>query len=173
MSRAERVLAPDYAQGLAELPLDEVRAKRAESEQVETDLSYLRRLLQGRVDILRAERARRSGGGGPVLAHLAEVLAGPSGPPFGMGRHQAVDPSEQAQRRVDELAGEVDLTDLAAVPDPDLARVLSACETEERSVSDRRKRVQAVMDALSAEVAARYKDGRASVADLLAGGRRP
>ena len=172
MSRAERVLAPDYVQGLAELPLDEVRAKRAESEQVETDLSYLRRLLQGRIDILRAERARRSGEGGPVLAKLAEVLAGPTAPPYGMGRHQAVDPSEQAQRRVDELAGEVDLTDLAAVADADLDRVLAACEAEERSVSGRRKQVQAVMDALSAEIAARYRDGRASVSDLLSGGRQ-
>ena len=34
--------------------------RRRDAEQEETDLSYLRRLLQGRIDILRSEQARRA-----------------------------------------------------------------------------------------------------------------
>ena len=50
---ADRVLAEDYLSGLAEAPLDEVRSLRDEAEQEEVDLSYIRRLIQGRMDIVR------------------------------------------------------------------------------------------------------------------------
>ena len=62
--RVDRVLAPDYLVGLSQLSLEEVRARRAEAEQEEVDLSYARRLLQGRVDILRAEQDYRATDGG-------------------------------------------------------------------------------------------------------------
>ena len=38
------------------LSMDELRAKRAESQAIETGLSYLRRLAQGRLDIVAAEQ---------------------------------------------------------------------------------------------------------------------
>ena len=57
--RIDRVLAEGYLDDLPNIPLDEVRALRGEAEQEETDLSYLRRLLQGRMDILRAELVNR------------------------------------------------------------------------------------------------------------------
>ncbi|HVV90822.1 MAG TPA: hypothetical protein VHB53_10035, partial [Solirubrobacterales bacterium] len=59
--RIDRVLSDGYLDGLTELPLAEVRELRNEAEQEEADLSYVRRLLQGRVDIIRAELARRRG----------------------------------------------------------------------------------------------------------------
>ena len=57
--RIDRVLAADYLEGLQGLPLAEVRQLRADAEQEEVDLSYLRRMIQGRLDILRAELNRR------------------------------------------------------------------------------------------------------------------
>src|SRR3712207_2206823 len=60
--RIDRVLGEGFLDGLRELPLQEVRARRREAEEEEADLSYVRRLLQGRSDILRAEIARRGGG---------------------------------------------------------------------------------------------------------------
>jgi hypothetical protein len=45
------------------LRLPELRALRRQAQQHEADLSYVRRLLQGRIDILRAELARRGGSG--------------------------------------------------------------------------------------------------------------
>src|ERR1051325_8165902 len=59
--RIDRVLSEGYLDGLGELPIAEVRVLRQEAEQEEADLSYLRRLLQGRVDIIQAELARRRG----------------------------------------------------------------------------------------------------------------
>lgn len=46
---------------LERLGLDQLRALRRETLEQEADLSYLRRLLQGRMDILRAELDRRPG----------------------------------------------------------------------------------------------------------------
>ena len=57
--RIDRVLAPEYLDGLDGLGMEELRSRKAEAEQEETDLSYARRLLQGRLDILRAEREAR------------------------------------------------------------------------------------------------------------------
>ncbi len=45
---------------LTALSLPELRTLRREAQRDEADLSYLRRLLQGRIDILRAELARRT-----------------------------------------------------------------------------------------------------------------
>ncbi len=61
--RIDRVLGPGYLSGLGELPLKVLRERRDEAAQEETDLSYLRRLLHARIDIVRAEQARRSSGG--------------------------------------------------------------------------------------------------------------
>ena len=61
--RIDKVLSEGYADNLADLDLDELRSRRREAEQEEADLSYVRRMLQGRMDILRAELSRRAGGG--------------------------------------------------------------------------------------------------------------
>ncbi|MDQ4093290.1 MAG: aerial mycelium formation protein, partial [Actinomycetota bacterium] len=50
--RIDRVLHPGYVAGLSELALAEVRARRDDAAQEETDLSYLRRLLHARIDIV-------------------------------------------------------------------------------------------------------------------------
>ncbi|HVT66077.1 MAG TPA: aerial mycelium formation protein [Mycobacteriales bacterium] len=169
--RIHRLLAADYLAGLAERPLAELRGMRAEAEQEETDLSFLRRLLQGHVDILRAERDRRRGDGpaGSLVEALPGILADERVPSHGLGRHAAVEPSDiDAHRRyVEALVGDGDLSDLAALEDPALARMLDVLEREEAEVSARRRLVQGVMDTLTVELGRRYQDGEANVADLL------
>ncbi|MEU9284194.1 AmfC protein [Streptomyces sp. NPDC048275] len=49
------------ARDLALLRLPALRTLRRDAQRDEADLSYVRRLLQGRIDILRAELARRGG----------------------------------------------------------------------------------------------------------------
>src|SRR2546421_12864725 len=63
--RLDRVLDPGYLEGLADRPVDEVSAMKAECTELETEVSFVRRLAQGRIDILDAERDRRANGGGP------------------------------------------------------------------------------------------------------------
>ena len=168
--RIDRVLAEDYLDGMPGLPLDEVRALRAEAEQEETDLSYLRRLVQGRIDIVRAERARRDGTGGNLVDQLATILADePRSPSRGLGRHSSLEPSrtDSHRRHLEALVADVDLSDVGNVSDDDLAGLLETLQSEEQAVSRKRRAVQGVADACSAEITRRYRDGEADVSTLL------
>ena len=170
--RIDRVLAEDYLSGIATLPMDEVRSLRKEAEQEETDLSYLRRLLQGRLDILRAELGRRAGtSSGDLVDSLPQILAdeGTSSSPRGLGRHMSAEPSraDSHRRHVEALVADVDLSNPAAHDEASLNRALEALEREEQQVSDKRRAVQQVMDACTSEIPRRYRDGDADVSDLL------
>ena len=174
--RIDRVLAPDYVQDLTTLPLAEVRSRRDDAAQEETDLSYLRRLLHGRIDIVKAEQQRRrEGGSSSVVERLVEILAdnvvGPT--PSGSGRHQTLEPSraEAHRRHVEALVSDTDLSNVGSLPDERLDLALHTYAAEEKSVSERRREVQKVVDALNNEIGARYKAGSASVDTLLAAER--
>jgi hypothetical protein len=66
---------------LSSLSDDELRAMIDELEHEEDDVSLERRVIHGRIDILRAERARRKRGGNWDPDRLADVLAhGADGP---------------------------------------------------------------------------------------------
>jgi len=163
--RIDRVLAPDYLADLPAQSMETVRARRRDAEQEETDLSYLRRLLQGRIDILRAELARRSGdgaaaaeatlaaGGGDasLVERLTSILTDDNepSPTHGLGRHITVEPSraDQHRRHVESLIADVDLSDPAQHSKESLDEVLAALQREEHNVSEQRRAVQAVMDA--------------------------
>jgi hypothetical protein len=170
--RIDRVLDPGYVADLGELTLGEVRARRDDAAQEETDLSYLRRLLHARIDIVRAEQQRRrDGGSAPVVAELARILTPNAvGPATGSGRFQTLEPSRaQAHHRaVEALVADVDLSDVGSLSSEQLDTALQAYRTEEASVSRRRREVQDVMDTFNAEIGARYASGAASVDELLA-----
>ena len=72
--RIDRVLDPGFIAEAGSLDLAELRARRDDAEAEEADISYLRRLLQGRLDILRAELVRRSQGGDLDVAGLRAAL---------------------------------------------------------------------------------------------------
>ena len=73
--RIDRVLSPDYTSGIEQHALGDVRALRDEAAQEETDLSYLRRVLHARIDIVRAEqRRRREDGSRSVVEQLDRAL---------------------------------------------------------------------------------------------------
>jgi hypothetical protein len=168
--RIDKVLSEGYADNLAGLDLDELRRRRREAEQEEADLSYVRRMLQGRMDILRAELARRAGGGEKIVEHLAGVLADSSRSDHGLGRFLRVEPSrvDEHRRLVEQIIADVGVSDVEHHTDDELHESLGRLEGFEHSISEDRHAVQTVMDALTAEVAARYKSGAASVDDLLA-----
>src|ERR1700759_1862431 len=168
--RLDRVLDPSFLSGVADRSIDEVRGLRDEAAQEETDLSYLRRLLHARIDIVRFEQQRRAEGGtGSVLDQLPRILADNAlGPAAGRGRHQTVEPSraESHRRHVEALLADTGLSDVATLTDADLTESAEAYSAEEASVSDHRIRVQQVMDACNDEIGRRYKDGSASIDDL-------
>lgn len=168
--RIDKVLAEDFVTGLDTLPLADIRERRREAEQEETDLSYLRRVLQGRLDILRAEMARRSGEETDLVQALPRILADDmASGPRGLGRHVSSEPSraDAHRRHVEAMIADVDLSNPQAHDDASLRAVLTRLEDEERRVSVQRRAVQGVMDALTAEITRRYRDGDADPSDLL------
>jgi hypothetical protein len=168
--RIDRVLAEDFASDLSTLDLDEVRSRRRDAEQEEADLSYVRRMLQGRMDILRAELARRAGGGDKIVEHLSQILSDAARSDHGLGRFLRVEPSrvDEHRRLVEQVIADVGVSDVEQHSDDELRAALGRLEGFERGISEDRHRVQQVMDALTTEVAERYKSGSASVDDLLA-----
>jgi hypothetical protein len=168
--RIDRVLDDEFVAGLDALQMDDIRERRREAEQEETDLSYVRRVLQGRLDILRAELARRAGEETDLVQALPHILADePSSGPRGLGRHMAAEPSraDAHRRHVESLIADVDLSNPEAHDDASLRGVLGRLEEEEHKVSEQRRAVQSVMDKLTAEVTRRYRDGDADPSDLL------
>lgn len=172
--RIDRVLDPGYVEGLGGLTLDELRHRRDEAAQEETDLSYLRRLLHARIDIVRAEQRRRATGGDSILGQLATILADNALlPARGSGRHQPFEPSRAGEhrRQAEALVGNSDLSDVVSLADEKLVQTLQEYTEEESSVSQRRREVQAVVDRCNAEIANRYHDDTALVDQLLAAER--
>jgi hypothetical protein len=168
----DELLDPSFLDGIEQLPMSEVRSLRHRAEQEEVNLSYTRRLLQGRLDIVRRELQRRADHDGRSLVDLLpEILAEKGrGPAHGLGRHQTVQPTspEQFETWVNGLAPGVDLSDVAALPDDALEQAARSLGAGERSLSDRRRGVQHVMDTVAGELARRYREGLADVAQLLA-----
>ena len=165
------MLAEDFLAGLHDLPLPEVRELRAQAEQEEVDLSYIRRMIQGRLDILRAELNRRDGTGDQDLVQgLAAILADePRAPARGLGRHTTMEPSraDSHRRYVEALVADVDLSDVSARSTDELAHAMRTLSEEEQGISGKRRKVQEAMDACSAEITRRYRDGEADVDTLL------
>lgn len=170
--RIDRVLGPGFLDDLSTMPVKDLRAKRREAEQEEADLSYLRRLLHGRIDLVRAEQARRAGDGAPVVDELPSILGEQRRGSRALNRvrHLVTEPSrvDRRRRRVERLVADVDLSDVSARTDDELERVLRTYQAEERRVSEVRTAVQQVLDACADELTSRYASGEASVAELLA-----
>lgn len=174
--RIDRVLAPEFLQGLSDLTLDEVRTRRADADQEEVDLSYARRLLQGRIDILLAEQARREGRGPlagdhhtdlAIVEALKEILTDERPVDRGLGRHLTGTPSRvgEHRREAERAVADVGGSDLAGMDDHGLADAIDHLREIEARVSRSRRSVQVVVDTLTEEVARRYRVGNAILTD--------
>ena len=168
--RIDRLLGEPH--DLATLSMDDLRHLRADAEQEETDASYVRRLLQGRIDIVKAELAGRRGETtGDLVSNLARILTAddtPSGP-RGLGRHATLEPSrvDEHRRQVEALVADIGLSDVSARTDDELEGALTSYRGEEQRVSTLRKQLQVLMDACSAEVTRRYRQGEVDVSSVL------
>ena len=168
----DALLKPAFLENATTEPMAEVRLLRREAEQQEVNLSYTRRLLQGRLDIVRRELQRRAEHDGRSLVDLLpEILSEKGrGPAHGLGRHQTVQPHapEEYESWVNALTGAIDMSDIADLSDAKLERAARALAEAETGLSERRRGVQQVMDGLASELGRRYRDGEADVAALLA-----
>src|SRR5687767_15988323 len=58
--RVDTMLEPEFLDGLAQRSMEDVRALHEECLTVETEVSFVRRLAQARIDIVEAELDRRA-----------------------------------------------------------------------------------------------------------------
>lgn len=169
--RIDRVLADDFLAGIESADLDRLRELRHEADQEDADLSYIRRLLQGRIDIVEAELRRRAPGGDEVslVDQLAKILADDTRSTRGTGRHLSVEPSRVAEHRrdVERIVADAVLSDVSARSEEELSEALERLRDYEREVSSLRRRVQEVADTLTAELGRRYREGVADPSDVL------
>jgi hypothetical protein len=169
------MLRDDYLDDLAGRPIEDIRSMRADCVAVETSLSYMRRMVQGRLDIVEAERHRRERGAEPtyvsaLIGQLPGIL-GDHGRPPGLGRlPQSIEPPEPDPAftsRLDTVAGPHRLSALADLSDEVLASTIADLESLEHDVSSRRRELFDRIDALQAELTRRYQSGEVSVESLL------
>ncbi len=174
----DRVTADGYLADLTSRPMDTVRQMRAECQGLENALSYVRRVAQGRLDIVGAELARRASGGDPadlraLIGQLPDILAdrtAPSGSPLGARPPLdlfADDAGEEWSREVDAIFNPVDTGTLTSLDDARLAEVRDQLAAYEQLTSGRRQALHGIIDALQAEITRRYRTGEASVDSLL------
>lgn len=172
----EQVLSPGFLDGVDDWDTEHVRAARATCEEQEAAVSYARRVLQGRLDLLRAELGRRSEGGEDldvVLGDLPVILSAdqaPSNPV--LARSLSVGVPTAAEPLEAEIDAIIDRAGLDAVEqrDPEqLAALIDQLAEHEQRLSLVRRQLFDLIDALRAQLVARYRDGRASVTDLLGG----
>jgi len=173
MPSIDDVLAPDYLEGLQGLSLEQVRARRSECQVVEEALSYERRLIQGRLDIVGAELRRRSGDDAAeptaLVDDLKNILAERNTAP-GYGRLSTIMTPALDDKLVAEVEASADASRLAQLAEMDDEAVRGLADDLgqlERQLSEQRRQVHERMDALQAEIVRRYKAGEATVDGLL------
>ncbi|HZD37685.1 MAG TPA: aerial mycelium formation protein [Actinomycetes bacterium] len=172
--RIDRVLDPRFVADVGRLTLDALRRRRAEAEAEEEAVSYLRRMLQGRIDILRAELLRR-GSGAEGSGDVAGLVAGLPGilSDAGPSNFTAIPkirmplPNGKHRRRLERLVSDETIARLPELDAAELTSAVALLSREDEHVSANRRAVQRVVDVLRGELARRYRDGTASVALLL------
>jgi RsiG-like len=168
----EQLEDPSFLAGIEEKPIDQLRAARAQCQEGELELSFERRLCQARIDIISAEIERRHGGGDEsLLDRLPQILAsdGPrsDGPPRRAPDASIPRNADVQRRRVEEIVGEQALARLSEVPEEELRTIIGTLAQHESAVSQRRKRVQEILDKVQDEIVRRYTSGEADPSELL------
>jgi hypothetical protein len=161
--RLQRVTAPGYLDDLHAADAARIRAMRDECRAEERRLSYVRRVVQGHLDLALAEidlraRAERSS----LVTQVTTVLTGAEG---GGRSARAVGLYEPSGPDDDEA---VDL-ETARLPDLDdaaLGALVERLRQRERALSDRRGVLLAHLDRLQDALVARYRDGHAVIDEV-------
>lgn len=154
----------------AQLSLAELRERRHVLQAEDDVVSYARRVAQARLDLVTSEISHRASHSGELLRdELNSVLSrhltgGPARPP-----RPAEDLSDHPlARELEGICAERGFGRLEDLTDAELTELSEAItEFEARVSSDRRARFDR-LDALSAELVRRYREGEADVDSLLA-----
>ena len=173
------VTDPSFLADLGTREMEELRAIRSRCQSLENSLSYVRRLIQGRVDIVGGELQRRREGGdagntSELIGRLPDILSegsrttgGPGSvrPPHSLEPDAAV--TAQLEAKLETVIAAEDLGNVAQLGEDALNGGLTKLNELEDEVSDNRRKLHGVIDTVQAEVTRRYTTGEATVDGLL------
>jgi hypothetical protein len=153
-----------------DLSLEDLRAIRSQLQTEDDAISYVRRLTQARLDLVRAEMRHRAAGDdknitGELPAILGSHLTGGAPRPPRPADDFSGHPMALA---LEELCDEAGSTDLQSMSDEELGAYAASLHDFEQARSHERKALFGRIDALSADLVRRYRDGEADVDGLLA-----
>lgn len=155
--RSALVLDPTYSEGLEGLSEAELRTKHAECLELETEVSYVRRLTQARIDILEAELDRRASGRtlGDLIDDLPRILAdsGPRGNPATSRIPQQMAPEHESEWAPDLARFDGILANVTLLGDDEVRGAIEGLRALEREVSDQRRKLFTVIDAIDVHLA--------------------
>ncbi|MSO38211.1 MAG: hypothetical protein EXQ69_08165 [Acidimicrobiia bacterium] len=163
--RLDRVLESTYLDGVDGRSLDDIRAMRDECVEIETEVSYVRRLAHARIGILEAEIDRRKSGRSlsDLIDDLPRILAdqGTRPPPANTRVQGSLAPSMSIQwnRGLEGLIADSTLANLPTLSDEELTQRIAQLHELDSEVSGKRKTLHGVIDALDRVLAARIASG--------------
>jgi hypothetical protein len=151
------------------LDLADLRAEREALRQQEDAVSFVRRLAQGRVDLVVAVRDGRRGGSTVTAADIVKSGVGPA-PGTGSARpprDTEIAGDHPLLAEFDALCDRLGFDSMSDLDEAALDELESRLRAFEASQSEIRRRLFDRIDALTAELVRRYRDGGASVDALL------
>lgn len=189
----DRLLAPELTVDLEAVSVAELRVRRDACQRAEVALSYVRRVLQGELDLVAAELEARAmgvrGDAGRLVQDLPTILAGtgssaraqvPAHEPRLTMAGVAEGWTEQRELALEDLVAEVLRAELkgdqapvlpganlGAFGDEELRSLADSLGAAEKSVSIRRRAMHDRIDQIQTVIVERYKGGAADADGLL------
>ncbi|MEX1037273.1 MAG: hypothetical protein WDZ96_00290 [Acidimicrobiia bacterium] len=160
--RIDRVLQPEFVSDLDQIDLPELRERRDTTEDVENQVSFYRRLLHGRMDLLDFELRRRTGTEERTLLEaLPEILAKGmilgNEPTLRYIEVMPPLPESTGKRLIDKIMDDGVLARLPELSDDEITEALDELREFESQLSVQRKQLFLVIDQIQEEIIGRYR----------------
>jgi len=149
-----------------QLSLADIRAQRNALQGQEDAISFVRRLAQGRLDLVQDEQRRRASGSDQPVGSLADRLADVFGQQHGGGsarppRETNVPADHPLVLELDQLCEHYQFESMENIDDKSLDELAGALSMFEKSCSGQRHDLFEQIDALTAELVRRVREGGA------------
>lgn len=165
-TRVDTILDEKYVENLSALSFPELRERRNNAIREEAELSYVRRLIHGRVDLLESKIIKKDYdtqseilSDEELVTKVTHILLDAGNPIYkNSPRHMGYqicdsDNCEQAERTL------FDIRFLKEEDEEELKLYIIELKEWERNVSAKRTKLHAVIDVLTLELSNRYKSG--------------
>lgn len=166
--RLDAVVDPRFLEGYSSWPMEKLRERRKEAEDLEAAISYARRIVQGRMDVYELDNLLVSNG--PTEDPLQGIKVAIS---ERLGRDDTriayTDVSNDSLiPSLAEISALVGM-DIEVVPNgPDeVAAVLNGLKSAEKYLSDHRHKLHLIIDAMRQQLVVLYQRGDLDVDELL------